>query len=288
MCIIAIKPRGKEFMEEDVIRTMFRNNPDGAGFCYADKAKVVIKKGYMDVDSFIEAIKHIPNHKDKNVVLHFRIGTAGSNSKGNCHPYPISHKVEDLKATQINTELGIVHNGIIPIKADKEHDMNDTQTYIRDNLWARYTKNKYFYKNEKIQNKIKNEINSKMVFLDNNGDFYLVGDFIGTVAGYIYSNDTYLDWDKRDWKYYNYDIEESEEEYSLENEAIMLDGDDYIYIDGQKVYADEYPLFIVSTNDIYYYDINDEFVKISSYAFDKDRELVSYQKRLAEYNDTPF
>ena len=45
--------------------------------------------------------------------MHFRIGTAGANSKENTHPYPISDDKRDLHKTYVKTNLGVVHNGII-------------------------------------------------------------------------------------------------------------------------------------------------------------------------------
>ena len=36
MCIIAYKPKNEKFPSDKRMRAMFRNNPDGAGFMYAD------------------------------------------------------------------------------------------------------------------------------------------------------------------------------------------------------------------------------------------------------------
>ena len=46
MCIIAIKPKGKEMIPDENIRQMFSRNPHGAGIMYLKPdGKVHIEKG---------------------------------------------------------------------------------------------------------------------------------------------------------------------------------------------------------------------------------------------------
>ena len=53
MCIIAIKPSHKKLFSEEIIRTMFENNPDGAGLMYAEKGELNIVKGFMSLESLL-------------------------------------------------------------------------------------------------------------------------------------------------------------------------------------------------------------------------------------------
>lgn len=105
MCIIVLKLPGGH-VTDDQLRTCYANNPDGAGLMYADLAekKVIIRKGYFDVDKFID-MWHGVEKKLKNsatpVVLHFRISTGGKLDKNNCHPHRIAE------------DLAFVHNGIL-------------------------------------------------------------------------------------------------------------------------------------------------------------------------------
>ena len=52
MCIIAIKPAGKEMIPDDIIENMFDYNSDGAGFMYPDLCAVRIRKGFMKLKEF--------------------------------------------------------------------------------------------------------------------------------------------------------------------------------------------------------------------------------------------
>ena len=45
MCIIAIKKTNIPLMDEKILKTMFDNNSDGAGFMYNYNNKVIIQKG---------------------------------------------------------------------------------------------------------------------------------------------------------------------------------------------------------------------------------------------------
>ena len=82
MCVIAVKPRRKEMFSDELIREMFKTNPDGAGLMYPDDKGVRIKKGFMHVDQVLNFV-HSRNWEDVPVVMHFRIGTAGPNDKYN-------------------------------------------------------------------------------------------------------------------------------------------------------------------------------------------------------------
>ena len=57
MCVIAAKPAGIEMPDIETITEMWYMNPDGAGFMYADKGLVHIRKGFMELDDFLEAIE---------------------------------------------------------------------------------------------------------------------------------------------------------------------------------------------------------------------------------------
>ena len=107
MCIAITSPIGVSIPTDDILKTCFRNNNDGAGFCFnTDNNQVQIVKGFMDFDSFITALHEYDekyNLTHRAVLLHFRIGTSGRTTKrGFCdrsctHPFPISSKEKHLK-----------------------------------------------------------------------------------------------------------------------------------------------------------------------------------------------
>ena len=155
MCIIAIKKKNKELPDEEIFQTMFKNNSDGAGFMYNYEGKVIIQKGYMTYDSFKAALNKLCTKVDvytTAIVFHFRIATHGSVSPALCHPFPLSHKIPMLKKLYSASRIGIVHNGIIPIKPRK--GISDTMEYIATVLAKREKYNKEFYKSKKIRKAI--------------------------------------------------------------------------------------------------------------------------------------
>lgn len=115
MCIAIYKPEGYTLLPE-TLETCWDNNPDGAGFMYAEKNKLIIVKGLM---SFVEFLTAYTPHENKQLVLHFRIATHGKTNQENTHPFSISKN------------LGLIHNGIInKVTCDINKDMSDTWHFI--------------------------------------------------------------------------------------------------------------------------------------------------------------
>ena len=198
MCIIVAKSKKASLPRKKTLKTCFENNPDGCGLMYVNHNKeVVIDKGYMTFDSFYKHFqklkKEYNNFDNKSLVIHFRIGTGGTNTDINTHPYPISNKIEDLHALYKTTDIGVAHNGIIS-KYNykiKDVDMNDTQYFIMSYL---YKIKKYipeFYKDYDIMLGIEELCGSKLCFLNNDEELYFVGNFIDEDNGVKYSNSTY-------------------------------------------------------------------------------------------------
>lgn len=132
MCIIAYKKEGAALPSESILETCFYNNPDGAGIAIMRPRaqKVEIHKGFMGVSSFIDFVSSAVDVNDC-AAYHFRISTSGGTNPYNCHPFPISKKVEDLKALETNSRFAFIHNGVI---GQGEKSLSDTQVYVRDVL----------------------------------------------------------------------------------------------------------------------------------------------------------
>lgn len=192
MCIIAIKKANHPLPEPKIMERMFKNNPDGAGFCYTQNGEVRIQKGYMTYESFEEALKKVLERIDTYsapMIFHFRISTHGGVNPSLCHPFPMSRNIPDLKRTEASTQLAICHNGVIPIKTRK--DVSDTMEYIARHLCKRHKRDKEFYKNKRQRDIIFSEIgSSKLAFLDSKGEIYTIGEFIED-DGVLYSNSSY-------------------------------------------------------------------------------------------------
>lgn len=198
MCIIAVKPRGKEVPSDSILRQMFTRNPDGAGIMYASlEHKVVISKGFMTFDDFhaeVERIKSITDTVEVPMVFHFRIKTHGVKDETNTHPFPISDKVEHLKALDVTAPIGVAHNGIIN-SVDATDDLSDTMVYIKDVLSPLKSLAKYLNKGEKFIDKYEGLIKatigvSRLAFLEGDGTVTMLGSFVED-NGIYYSNSTY-------------------------------------------------------------------------------------------------
>ena len=225
MCIIVAKRTGIAMPDRTILKTCFDNNPDGAGIMWNESNKVHICKGFMtwyDFDNFMNTLSNRINLIETSVVMHFRITTHGGTSPHNCHPFPISSRVRDLKRLSYESDIAVCHNGVIPIKCIPK--LSDTQTYIVKRL-SRFRKR--FYENKACLKQIECEIQSKMCFLTGKGEIYLVGDFVED-NDIFYSNSSY----KSYFDFGGYDLEWlcPVEGYIIDEEGLLHESCDFEYL----------------------------------------------------------
>lgn len=173
-------------IDDNTIKCMFINNPDGSGYMYYDydSKKVVVKKGFMTCKSLLASL-HSKDFTNTNVIIHFRIGTSGLNDALNCHPYPIYQK----NALKLKTDLAMAHNGILHnYIPSKTSDINDTQLFINEVL----SNLKPNFLNDKDKVSLIKQLigTNKLAFLDSKNRVSTIGNFIHD-GDYIYSNDSY-------------------------------------------------------------------------------------------------
>lgn len=203
MCIIAAKPAGVKMPSRDTIRSMWYRNPDGAGFMFAADGKVRIEKGFMKLAEFESALDALRARYDLNalpLVLHFRITTHGGTRPENCHPFPITSSLKALQSRTSATCLGVAHNGIIPIATRK--NVSDTMEYILSQLAPLREAVPDFIHSDPLKRMIKSAIQSKMCFLNADGEIVTIGDF-STDEGVLYSNLSYRTFANS--RFYTYD-----------------------------------------------------------------------------------
>lgn len=268
MCIIAIKPAGIKLPEEKIIDKMWNNNDDGAGMMYPSAGKVQIDKGYMTLDAFKSALKKLSKAIDITatpMVFHFRIGTSGSNTAENTHPFPVTESLGALKKLRIKTALGVAHNGIIDVTPRKK-DISDTMEYIISQLAPLQALKKDFYKDKNGQKIVYNATGSKLAFMDGRGEIYTVGKYIKD-GGMLYSNDSYkyarLNYDISDYYPYYSSLSDSSarqlmyfdegEAYVVFEDGITADAVDYMMDRQGRVYGieDDYSSAYILSADIY-------------------------------------
>lgn len=297
MCVILVKERGIELPTKDFLESCWKRNPDGAGFMFNDCDKVVIMKGFMTFEEFylrLQTANEFYHLKEKGLVIHFRIATSGLKDKGNCHPYPISNDNLDLRKSFITTELGIAHNGIIRSYNGKNNILNDTQLFIKNDLFELNSLDKKFYKNVIFQSMIERLIDGcRLVFLNKKGEIIKLGNWFHN-ANYYFSNLNHvskntLNINKKpilfdnDLKYFD----EENNDFVINDEVVDKDYFD-LFIDtldrlenGDSVYSEDYFQEYNSFNGKYYLNKKEKMI----YELIGDNELmfVDYYKSKEEY-----
>ena len=193
MCIIVVKTKGQKLPKKETLKNCYINNDDGCGYMFTDGELVQIKKGLYTFDDFYKQLKDDYKKydlKNKNIVMHFRIGTSGGLTASKCHPFAITNNVKTLNKTELTTDVGVVHNGILSNYCYNK-DLSDTQNFIKDFLYYIKQIDGEFYKHKKIDGFINKQLNtSKLAILDKNDYLKTYGDFIND-GGCLYSNTSY-------------------------------------------------------------------------------------------------
>lgn len=302
MCVILVKEKGIELPTKKVLKCCWERNPDGAGFMFNDYDKVVIMKGFMTFEEFylrLQTANEFYHLKEKGLVIHFRIATSGLKDKGNCHPYPISNDNLDLRKSFITTELGIAHNGIIRSYNGKDKILNDTQLFIKNDLFELNSLDKKFYKNVIFQSMIERLIDgSRLVFLNKKGEIIKLGKWFHN-GNYYFSNLNHvskntLNINKKpilfdnDLKYFD----EENNNFVINDEVVDKDYFD-LFIDaldrlenGDSVYSEDYFQEYNSFNGKYYLNKDEKMI----YELIRNNELmfVDYYKSKEEYYKLKF
>jgi hypothetical protein len=164
LCICIYKPEGTTLLEE-TLKNSWDNNPNGAGFMYAEDKVLRVIKGLMTYEDFKTAYEP---HKNKQCVIHFRITTHGLTNKENTHPF------------FVNKTLALVHNGIInKVTCNINKDMSDTWHFIEKLMKPLPGINK-LWKLEAYQMLIEDYIgSSKLILMDSNGDTIIYNQNLG-------------------------------------------------------------------------------------------------------------
>lgn len=183
MCIIAVKPQGIPPLPITTLSACWDNNPHGAGFVLhrTGHDTLLIQKGFMTLEALLNALDTSAIQERDTVIYHFRIATSGGITPANCHPFPISANVNDLKSLTIACKSAFVHNGIL---GKGKKDLSDTQLYILKTL-SRYGNLK-----GSIPKIAKDTVGSRTAILNADGQLWLTGKWVEK-DGYHFSNETY-------------------------------------------------------------------------------------------------
>ena len=190
MCIICVSPKRVRQPNVTTIRRMFQNNPDGAGYMVARDGKVIISKGFMNVDEYIEAIRAEHFTAKDPVVYHFRISTQAGVNPQITHPFPLSNRIEHMKVVDVECSCGVAHNGIIRLTTDRNnHEYSDTALFIANYL-SLIIREPGDLKDERILTLIHRLACSKLAIMDGDGYIATVGEYINQ-KGLLFSNTSF-------------------------------------------------------------------------------------------------
>ncbi len=141
MCIAIYKEIGQSVQKKKMYKRCFRKNSDGAGFAWYNEEKDVwiVRKGLMNFKAFWKAFNHDNsafNFKEKQLLVHFRVGTSGNRKGPDCtHPFPVTADLDKMRELQFETHDLIAHNGVIgPGWGTASDTMIGVRDYI-DLLW---------------------------------------------------------------------------------------------------------------------------------------------------------
>lgn len=180
MCIIIYAPKGN--IPKKHLHNSLDHNRDGWGVMWPEDGQLNIVVGLSKPLFFKEwkRIVRIPGPK----VFHARIGTHGSNSIDNCHPFRIGGD---------HDQLGMAHNGIIRQQCTTGSDKSDTRHFIEnviEKLPAGFQKQNVYH--VLLADYI--GYSNKLVFMDGEGDVNIFNEHQGDWDGdNWYSNRFYKD-----------------------------------------------------------------------------------------------
>lgn len=190
MCVICVSHKGIRQPNEQEIMNMWDSNPHGAGYMFARDGQVEIHKGFMNLKDFMRSVNSEEFTPDDVVIYHFRISTQAGVTPEMTHPFPLSRDLEDMEVLDCLCDVGIAHNGIIPITSTKDKRYSDTALFITNYLPAliRDTKD---ITDTCVKRCIRELADSKLALLNGDGDVSIIGDFYGIKDGLIFSNTSF-------------------------------------------------------------------------------------------------
>lgn len=123
MCIAIYQDPGAR-LTEDEFRTSWQSNPDGGGLAWLDDTGTVRTFKSMKLRPMMDKYEQILDLHGAHtpVLVHFRIATHGTVNEYNCHPF------------MVNSNIAVIHNGIIPVLIDKKDNRSDTRVFTEEYL----------------------------------------------------------------------------------------------------------------------------------------------------------
>lgn len=204
MCVVAVSKAGARQPSIAELVRCFNNNGDGAGYMYAREngdGKVHIRKGFMDIGEFIEAVYNEHFTAADAVVYHFRISTQAGVKPEMTHPFPVTGNLDAMKILSCRCDMAVAHNGVIPLTSRKDElTYSDTALFIAGYMSTFYRRPNDLYDDSLLA--LVSDLagkSNKFAIMNGDGTIQTVGKFEES-DGVLYSNNSYSTaYKKYDW-----------------------------------------------------------------------------------------
>lgn len=130
MCVIIYKKRGLNIPDRQFLLKCWIANPDGGGFAYNDNNAVHYQKGFQKFSDFYNTLLKVNEESklyNKDLIIHFRIGTSGGKTPQKTHPFVITNSYRKMEKLQGTCKQSFFHNGIMSDFASDKH--SDTENF---------------------------------------------------------------------------------------------------------------------------------------------------------------
>lgn len=187
MCIIAIYEKGTR-PTVDSVKTMMKNNADGAGVAWAQDGCVHAVKGLTTAAAVMDIVAGIP--VGASIVFHARIATSGGVYGGMCHPFPVSRKIAPTATAWSSDTSAFFHNGILRAWTPSAPSRSsDSAIFCSDVVAPLQLLGRV--RRDAILHRIAISTASKLAIVDPDGRVSRLGDGWVYDAGVWYSNHTF-------------------------------------------------------------------------------------------------
>lgn len=233
MCIAVVKPKGVKPPSMQTLQNCWDRNSDGAGIMYTKDGKLHINKGFMTWDKFkgfYDKLVRLIDMDKELVGYHFRITTDGGTSPENCHPFPLSSVMDDLKVLKYSTDhRTVMHNGVISnyssySRTDKD---SDTQKFIAKYLYHIDRGVYDWLDNKHLCTSVEEMLGSRLAVFNTDRTYKLLGEGWREVEGVWFSNGNYTKKKAYTSSYYNYSGYEHSYSSGYEKYEDYVDYEDY-------------------------------------------------------------
>ena len=192
MCVICVSLAGVPQPTKTLMKMMWDRNPHGAGYMFARSNYVYIRKGFMTFDDFYASVKNEHFKASDVVVYHFRISTQAGVNPEMTHPFILTDDLEKMKVLKARVNMGVCHNGIIPMTSGRSREYSDTALFVANYLSKMVRRPQDFITKPELNATIEDMICSKMAVLDYAGNVSLIGRFVMDKTGLLFSNDYFM------------------------------------------------------------------------------------------------